>query len=75
MVDVTKFEGKEVSNMDELLTPKELAVRLRVSLGTIDRMVKKEVIPVIWVMGQRRFEPKAVIKSLKSHEGVAKQAS
>jgi excisionase family DNA binding protein len=48
-----------------LLTPKELADLLKLSLPTVRRYVNNGTIPFIQIGNRVRFEPEAVLQSLR----------
>ena len=54
--------------MQELLTMKEMAKRLKIGYRTFQRWVYEGEIPYIQVRSRRRFEPEEVIAALKKRK-------
>ena len=53
------------------LTSKELQEKLKISLATVDRLIKKGM-PVLKVGGQKRFIEKEVLEWLRNRQGEKK---
>ena len=57
--------GEGGTEMDELLTINELSDKLKISRGTIERMIKAGKLPFLKVGGQYRFIAGEVMKTIR----------
>lgn len=53
-------QRREARAREKLLTIDDLSTYLQVSKRTIETEIRLGKIPVLWVRGQRRFDPKAI---------------
>ena len=71
MTNPAKFDPLPSKLPDQLLTRKDLALKLKVSLRTVDNYIKNEEIPIIRYKGIIRFDFHQVMKVLSPQTPMA----